>query len=185
MSLLDLYKKYESVCDKGTTHSYIQNFYQHQFKKYKDKDIVIVEAGVLNGGSIMLYNDYFSNAKIFGIDVQIYNQDFVKWCENKPNVTYIQGDAYDDKGIATLPEIDIFIDDGPHSTESQVMALQKYLPKMRRNGLFVIEDIQDDYTMSLLYNMVPEFLKPHTYPVDYRFDRNRYDDRMFVIKLPE
>lgn len=184
MKLGEVYEKYAHLTDKGTTHSYLQNFYGPNFERYKEKTINIVEVGVYHGGSVMLYHDYFDDCTIYGIDVQVYNDEFVNWCEDKKNVRYILGDGYSVEGIETLPNIDIFIDDGPHSTESQLMALRFYLPKMNNGGLFVIEDIQDDLTMGLLFRNTPDELKEHTYTLDYRFDRNRYDDRMFVIKLP-
>jgi cephalosporin hydroxylase len=173
------------MTDKGTIHSYLQNFYEPNFRKYKDRENVIVEIGVFHGGSIMMYHEYFTKSDIYGIDVQVYNDAFVNWCGDKSNIFYIMGDAYSDVGIATLPNIDILIDDGPHSMESQLMCLKKYLPKMNRGGMLVIEDIQDDQTMKLLVDNTPYELKEHMYTLDFRFDRGRYDDRMFVIKIPE
>ena len=45
-------KMVESIfTDKGSSHSYIQNFYEDEFKKYKDKDINFLEIGIMSGGA--------------------------------------------------------------------------------------------------------------------------------------
>lgn len=185
MDLMEIYKEYESLSDKGTVHSFAQNFYQHDLKKYRDRENVIVEIGVLLGGSIMLFHDYFQNSQIYALDIKVSNVDFEKWCEDKPRVKYIIDDGYKDSVVSQIPNIDIFIDDGPHTLESQLLCLEKYLPKMNKGGLFIIEDIQTDDDMNSLFNATPDDLKPYVTMPDFRSDRGRYDDRLFVIKLPE
>jgi hypothetical protein len=62
-------KMVESIfTDKGSSHSYIQNFYEDEFKKYQDKDINFLEIGIMSGGCFLLWSEYFKNAKnIVGI----------------------------------------------------------------------------------------------------------------------
>ena len=54
--------------DKNTAHSYLET-YEKLFKPYKDEDIVFVEVGVREGGSIRLFGDYFTKAIIYGYDI--------------------------------------------------------------------------------------------------------------------
>jgi precorrin-6B methylase 2 len=80
---------------------------------------VFVEIGVRTGASVHLWSTFFRNLNFIGID---NNKDVVwqneNWLEGK-NVKYLQADAYSLETIKKLPkEIDVIIDDGPHSLES-------------------------------------------------------------------
>jgi len=73
-TLLELFQKYnnyedvEYPSDKNSYHSYIEDVYEEYFSQYKNKKINLLEIGVAFSGSIRLWNDYFKNAKIYGID---------------------------------------------------------------------------------------------------------------------
>ena len=54
--------------DKEYDHMYCTGFYDKEFLKYKDKKIVITEIGIAKGGSIVLWDEYFDDAQIIGID---------------------------------------------------------------------------------------------------------------------
>ena len=43
--------------------------YESYFKKFQRKNIRLLEIGVQYGGSLKMWNEYFPNAKIFGIDI--------------------------------------------------------------------------------------------------------------------
>ena len=179
-----IFKKYEQTTDKDTLHSYVSYFYKHHLEKYRYRKNIIFEIGVLDGGSIKAWNDYFANSEIYCIDI-FYEDIFKDWLSNQPRVKGIQGDAYNAPGLDQIPGIDIFIDDGPHTLESQLISIDKFLPKINKGGIFIIEDIQNDKDMFELYNRVPDSYKKYTYPVDLRFVKNRYDDRLLVIEIPE
>ena len=57
-----------SRTDKNTLHSYLP-LYQKLLGKKKLTSKNILEIGIFNGGSIKLWNDYFTNATIYGLDV--------------------------------------------------------------------------------------------------------------------
>ena len=183
--MLDIiFKKYEQTTDKDTLHSYVSYFYKYHLEKYKARNNVIFEIGVLDGGSIKAWNDYFINSSIFGIDIY-YEKQFIEWVTLQQRVNCLQGDAYNAPGLDRIPGIDIFIDDGPHTLQSQLISIEKFLPKINKGGIFIIEDIQKDEDLRKLYDRVPEEYKKYTYPVDLRFVKGRYDDRLLVIQLPE
>ncbi len=68
MQLIDLFKKYPS---KGKLH--FLKIYEHYFKDFKNKKINILEIGVHEGKSLMIWKDYFKKANIVGIDLKSYN----------------------------------------------------------------------------------------------------------------
>ena len=79
--------------DKNTTHSYLP-LYQQLLKKKKESAKNILEVGIDRGGSIKLWSDYFTNAKVYGIDIM--NIQYI-WedIRNKENIIlYASTDAY-------------------------------------------------------------------------------------------
>jgi hypothetical protein len=166
--------------DKGEPKSYIDNFYDENFKKYKDKKITLVEIGVRSGASLKLWSEYFSNkAKIYGLD-NLYDKDIHSVPVNEEwtsasNVEYIVGDAYTQEVCDKLGKIDILIDDGPHTLESHIKLLELYIPKMNTGGLLIIEDVS--YDPNEIYSFVPNHLKDSSYVCDY----GGYDNRLIVI----
>jgi len=134
-SLLELAKKYNT--DKEWAHNYISDFYEEAFAPYREKDITLLEVGVQNGFSMKMWRDYFPNAVLWGLDV-----DDVGFAD-LANVNYLKANAYTDDAVNATPrEVDILIDDGPHSFDSQIDFLMRYLPKLKTSGILVIEDIQ-------------------------------------------
>lgn len=164
--------------DKNTYHSYIDSFYDNEFKRYKNKKINLLEIGIDLGGSIVLWNLFFSEANIYAIDERsaVFPEDIIN------NVNYIFKDAYDLDLINTLPDFDIIIDDGPHTLESQTFCIKNYLKKLKTGGVLIIEDVQKIEHFSILKQSVPEELKENIECVDLRSIKNRDDDLLLVIR---
>lgn len=169
--------------DKGGPKSYVEKYYEGKFLDFQEKEITLVEIGVRSGASLCLWKNYFSkNAKIYGIDnlndKNIHNTPInSKWISGK-NVEYIIGDAYDESvRDKVIGDIDILIDDGPHTFESHVKLLELYVSKMKKGGIIVIEDISYDYNR--LYDFVPEEYKK----TSSLYDFGGYDNRLIEILL--
>lgn len=165
--------------DKNTDHDYINSFYDREFKKYKTKKINILEIGTCRGTSIHLWQEYFPKAEIIGIDVKNYLQEQHK---ELPRVQYIFDNAYDANLASSLPDFDIIIDDGTHSLEDQIKCLNLYIPKLKKRGVLVIEDIQDFSFFETLKNSVPDDSTLKIECLDLRQNKGRYDDMMFIVR---
>lgn len=169
--------------DKGVPKSYVEEYYEDKFLNFQEKKITLVEIGVRSGASLCLWKNYFSEkAKIYGIDnLDDKNIHSIpvnyEWISGE-NVEYIVGDAYD-KSIRDkiIGDIDILIDDGPHTFESHVKLLELYVSKMKKGGIIIIEDISYDYNK--LYEFIPEQYK-NTSSV---YDFGGYDNRLIEIIL--
>ena len=59
----------EGKTDKGPRVHNFTELYEHIFFPMKNALIKICEIGIANGGSLILWQEYFSNATIFGIDI--------------------------------------------------------------------------------------------------------------------
>jgi hypothetical protein len=66
MSLLNI--PISDTTDKNTIHSYLET-YESLFHSKQNTSGNILEIGVHFGGSIQLWNNYFKNAKIYGLDI--------------------------------------------------------------------------------------------------------------------
>lgn len=167
--------------DKGNAHSYL-DFYEKEFFKYKYREIVIVEIGILTGDSIKLWDLYFDQVSIYGLDV-IDNSNFKPSIKEKNKIQYIIGDAYSEEIKDLIPNFDILIDDGPHTLDSQLKSIELYIHKMNPGGVFIIEDIQDFNHLEILKNHLESLVSDMTVEfIDLRNLKNRYDDLLFVVR---
>lgn len=165
--------------DKNSVHSFVSNFYEQEFAKYKDKPVSLLEIGINAGGSLYLWGKYFTNGTILGIDIKDNIRNAWKGLSN---VNYLIKDAYTQSVVDSLKNFDIIIDDGPHSLESQIEAIKLYLPKLNEGGIFVIEDIQDRNHLNILKQNTPVEFHDRIEFVDLVNAKNRYDDILFVIR---
>ena len=115
---------YKFGTDKESHHSYISGFYESAFAKYQDKNLMLLEIGIYNGGSAALWSRYFTQAKILSIDIHDHIHPSHR---NLERVTYKFGDAYRPNLFGPEEKFDIIIDDGPHSPLSQVHCISYYL----------------------------------------------------------
>lgn len=188
----------ESSTDKNSTHCYIDCFYEEYFSPYQKKSISLLEVGISLGASLKLWKEYFTNAKtIVGIDnrPEVINEQF----RNIEGVTYYFEDAYSENIISKLPKFDIIIDDADHCVESQIKAIQLYLPLLKKGGLYVVEDIdgsmidgrhtrgqRPSYSeFKQMFVDCMESLKDSykSYKwLDLRHIKNRPDDTLLIIK---
>jgi len=181
MSLLDLIDNTRT--DKNTVHTYIE-IYQNLFQSKKETAKNVLEIGILMGGSIKLWDDYFTNAQVYGLDLLPYDR---VWNEikNKESITlHTSTDAYKKEFVeSTLAskKFDILIDDGPHTLESMKVFLNIYSPLLAEDGILVIEDIQSWYWIDVLKESTPDHLKPFIHVYDLRDKKARWDDILFVI----
>ena len=54
--------------DKTQSQGYIVNFERH-FSHLRDKRIILLELGVLHGGSLLMWHEYFSKGLVVGLDL--------------------------------------------------------------------------------------------------------------------
>lgn len=175
-NLKDIYqqtanKKKAGYADKGTIHSYIDNYYEPTFNQYRSMAKQVLEIGINRGHSINMWKEYFYNASIIGVDIL----DRGAIC---PSCTLIYGDATEEKTFENIYNIDIIIDDGSHKLEHQLKSFEILFPKLKEGGIYVIEDIEDiDSSRDLFMN-----LHPNVQIFDFRKIKNRSDDVIIEIK---
>ena len=126
--------------DKAHPKLYTSNVYENIFKTFKNSKISILEIGIRTGASLKLWSEYFLEAEIWGIDIS--DDGVVPEFINNSRIKIKYTDAYSDEFILNLGlNFDIIIDDGPHSLNSQIFAVQNFTKMLNPGGFLFIEDI--------------------------------------------
>lgn len=142
---LDIYQSYLSSKYLSIKHSSYFQVYEEVLTKYKNKRITFVEVGVLNGGSLFMWRNYFGlEARIIGID---FNPIAKKWEEDGFEI-YIGNQAdpnFWDKFFLAVGDVDVILDDGGHTNEQQIVTTHKSIPHIRDGGMLLVEDTHTSY----------------------------------------
>lgn len=142
MKLIDFFKDFEPKSDKNTSHCYIEQYYSEEFSDKKELPIKLMEIGIRQGYSHILWHKYFTNGEIWGVD---NGESGFTWdILNGSKVKIFNNDAYTAKFTLTLPEnyFDYIIDDGSHSLEHQKIFIALYYSLLKPGGKLIIEDVQ-------------------------------------------
>jgi len=184
--------------DKNSLHSYLP-IYQSLFEPRVEITKRIMEIGIHAGGSIKLWNDYFKNAIVHGVDcIEITTLPPVLYemlretLRIRPRIhAHFNSDAYSDYFINetfsnTGLKFDIIIDDGSHILEHMKFFVKNYINFLTpETGLLIVEDIPDIERIKELYDCVPEQYKKYCYYCDLRYIKGRFDDIMFFVDFSE
>lgn len=170
--------------DKGTQHSYIE-FYEKYFEPRRhDPDVLLMEIGVMTGGSMLMWQEYFDQPLLTGIDLRNgFNQElpFQKdiRCMWRWNI-----DSTLPERIPSLGKYDFIIDDGAHDLESQFKTFCNYWQFTAEGGTYFIEDIESDHNTTVLQAWIQGWLTAQKTPFRqelYRGFEHRADDRILAI----
>lgn len=182
--------------DKGSAHSYIP-FYESIFRKKRSSTLNILEIGILFGDSLMLWNEYFQNSTIYGIDdfsqpdgqafhnfKPVNKNHVLKKLGNFPRIKPLVFNSENTSDIETHLmgiSFDIIIDDACHTLQNQLNNIQNYLPYLNSNGIYVCEDI-DSYEIAQLLKASADrsFKDIETEIIEFNI-KTRPDDRLLII----
>ncbi len=188
MSLVELVDN--NLTDKNTVHSYL-DLYEELFSSKKNTANNVMEIGIgpiphQNGGSIKLWTDYFKNANIHGVDIINIDSVYSPLVSHPRVFLHTNNDAYSYKFFTNTffskdQRFDIILDDGPHTLESMQTFIKLYSTILKKDGILVIEDVQDINWIPILTSVTPDHLKCYIEIYDRRDVKGRYDDIVFVI----
>jgi cephalosporin hydroxylase len=176
--------------DKNTTHSYI-DLYQTLFESKKESATHILEIGIgpgirENGGSIIMWAEYFTNAQIHAADIIPIDHVRKELIDHPRIHLHTSNNAYNmnffvntflNKGL----KFDMLLDDGPHTLESMIDFVTMYSQLLKDDGILVVEDVQNIKWLDALRGVTPDALKPFVHVYDRREVKGRYDDIVFTI----
>lgn len=144
--MISLFKKYtDEYLDFGTDkilkHCY-GLVYEIILQRYKEKAKNILEIGICSGASLCVWEEYFKNANIYGIDIDVSR---LRFGLDKSRIYMYKIDGTHEDTPVKLGNIkyDIIIDDGSHKPEDQIQSFKIFSPYIEKNGVYIIEDIQE------------------------------------------
>jgi hypothetical protein len=139
------YQSYMRSPYRSIKHSTYFDAYDALFARYRGKPITFVEIGVLGGGSLFMWRDFFGpEARIIGIDL---HPDARKWEEHGFEIVVgSQSDeAFWQDFVQRIGPLDVVLDDGGHTFEQQVVTSEKLLDGIKDGGMLVVEDTHTSY----------------------------------------
>jgi len=128
-------------------HKWVHYFdiYERHFSRFKNRSPVILELGVMGGGSLEMWKDFFgAGAKVIGLDI---NPD----CKvhETDNIEVFIGSQDDPQVINNIfskyPSIDIVLDDGSHVMEHMISSFNLIYERVQQNGVYAVEDTHTCY----------------------------------------
>ena len=119
--------------------------YEKHLNKFIGKEIIFVEIGVLNGGSLQMWKQYFGKkAKIIGIDInpecKKFEDDQIEIFIGDQSSEIFWKNFFDQVG-----NVDVILDDGAHTNISQIKTTLSCINNINNDGLLIIEDTHTSY----------------------------------------
>ena len=145
--------------DKFSKHGYTSVYYDLLAKRVVSK---VLEIGIKRGASLRMWEEFFPDASITGIDL-------------KPRNLFHEGRIIsflaDQNRAETLVPIamvrgpfDLIVDDGTHHYEHQIVSIGALLPFLAQGGIYIIEDIKhapaDADNLAKIVRCLPKGFKP-------------------------
>ena len=160
-----LARKYET--DKGGQHyrygggdsSQCHNYtpiYWNLFGHRREQVKRVLEIGVNAGGSLRMWEEFFPNAEIVGIDIHhalLFNTDRIHCYQANQSYAHELVQAMKEAGPG---EYDFMLDDGSHEYPHQITSMQTLVPYLADDGVYVVEDLQISCHPEIIGNHVPE-----------------------------
>jgi len=127
--------------DKQHTHNYFNGAYQNTLYPIKNDVKKLVEIGVLEGYSLMVWKHFFPNAQIMGLDINVGQCMFKD--EERVSVEFMHGDNKDllTQFAERNTDIDVFIDDGGHKMSEQQITFGTMFKSVKPGGIYILEDL--------------------------------------------
>lgn len=140
-------------------HNYTR-YYSQIFEKFRYDEINLFELGLgtnnlsiesnmgetgVPGASIFGWQEYFKNGHIFGADVDtgcLFNTDKIKTFFCDQTNPWIIRQMWNNKYLDF--NFDIIIEDGLHTFNSNVIFFENSYYKLKKHGIYIIEDIYNE-----------------------------------------
>ena len=119
------------------------------------------------GLSLEMWAEYFPNSKITGVEIKN-----IPYKPSNERINLVIGDATNARTFVGYDNFDIIIDDGSHLVGDQLISFAILFYKLKKDGIYVIEDVREIEKSSLIFNKLHENVKIY----DYRKLKGRMDD---------
>ena len=157
--------------DKATFHHFT-GFYDVMLNDIRNNVDSLLEIGVYAGASLRMWEEYFTQATIYGIDIDprvLFSTDRIK--------TFLcsQTDFRKMDSLFKDGSIDIIVDDGSHIISHQINSFLYMKKFLKPKGIYILEDLHTSY--------MPAYIDSEVLTIDFlkNIDKERYniDDILF------
>lgn len=141
--------------DSDTCHEYTP-VYWDLFHDRVETVKTVLEIGVNAGSSLRMWEEFFPNARIIGIDSNhgcLFNAGRINCYAADQNNPHDLRNALQ---AANASSFDMIVDDGSHELEHQITSMKTLLQFMAPDGIYVIEDMHYDCHPELIAAHMPE-----------------------------
>jgi predicted O-methyltransferase YrrM len=125
--------------DKSSLIGDYLRFYDALFDKMRHDEFNFIEIGVFNGASARMWEQYFTRARIIGVDIDPrcrgYATDRVHieiGSQNDPEFLHHLAASWPPR---------VVIDDGSHQSYDIIFTFERLFPVLQPGGVYVIEDL--------------------------------------------
>jgi hypothetical protein len=150
------------------------NFYDYHLSSMRNDKLKILEIGIFDGASLKMWEEYFSNSEIYGIDILIHPKAVLI---NQGRIKSYKLDAGNkvelDSFITKYGPFDIVIDDGSHFTDHQFLSWFTFNGKCK---IFIWEDLHTSRMPHYMRATVGE-----KYPLDFAIELSKNDSNSFIF----
>jgi len=168
--------------DKATTHSY-GPVYRTILQDLAGRDkMTILEIGILSGSFLQVLHELLPGAELHGIDIDLSRYRYPK---DLPRIhLYERNGTLKETAAFVNQRFDLIIEDGDHSTTSQLKTLDAFAPYLKPNGYYVVEDIvsgNEKHKQAL-----EEMGRSHGLSMEWlelTAEKNRYDDIIAIFRI--
>ncbi len=184
------YESYLKSPFKTIKHNTYFDIYDDLFSRYRNKKVTFVEIGILGGGSLFMWRDFFGpEARIIGVDL---NPEAKKW-EKDGFEIFIGSQSDEDfwiEFVKQVGQVDVVLDDGGHTFEQQIVTIESLLESIKDGGLLVVEDTHTSYMKGFgdkSFSFI-EYVKRNIDKINFRFggfDKSNADFRVWSIQVYE
>lgn len=124
--------------------------YEHGYCPYYEEllypwyaPLWLLEIGVMQGGSLRMWRDYYPLAHVFGIDHDpdsMISEDRIRtFCGAQQDTAFL------DNVLAVVGSLNVIIDDGSHHPAHHLASFRHLWPHVVAGGWYVIEDCHSLY----------------------------------------
>jgi hypothetical protein len=172
-------------------HAYTRTYHRH-FEPIREKVKTVLELGVYEGASLLMWRDYFPNAAVHGIDLNL--RPFKHRRAERVHVH--RGSQTDPRLINGVTKLvggtfDLAVDDGAHTNETQIASFKLIWPHVAPGGYYVMEDVCCNYwdTFNNSWPLKPDaplqMLLGLVDDVNFRGHRIQIDGQPHVMRNPQ
>ena len=119
--------------DKNSTQNNFLQFYAAFLEHIRERQVKVLEIGVLNGGSVRTWRDFFRHGTVIGVDI---NPSTKQLAEARISIEIAdQSKAQDLARLAQLGPFDLILDDGSHIWAHQILTFEYLFEALAPGGL--------------------------------------------------